>query len=91
MPEDRGAIEWGSRSGCSGLLGRLVEVLQPRWVQRLGGRQQRHRALPQVNASFTNAQGCWDWFGYTGKDCATTADPQISAVKAMVDRLIGTP
>ncbi|MBV9766627.1 MAG: hypothetical protein JOZ48_17410, partial [Acidobacteriaceae bacterium] len=46
---------------------------------------------PQVNASLANPEGCWDWFGYTGKGYATKTGPQLSAVKAMVDRLVGAP
>ncbi len=34
-----------------------------------------------------NPKGCWDWWGYTGKDYATRDAPQIRGVRAMVDRL----
>jgi poly(3-hydroxybutyrate) depolymerase len=44
---------------------------------------------PQVNASLFNLQGCWDWFGYTGGAYASKAAPQLVAVKAMADRLMG--
>ncbi len=44
---------------------------------------------PQVNASFLNPQGCWDWWGFTGPDYATRSGPQMAAVKAMADRLLG--
>ena len=44
---------------------------------------------PQVNASLLNLQGCWDWFGYTGGNYASKAGPQLAAVKAMADRLMG--
>jgi hypothetical protein len=47
--------------------------------------------FPQVESSFQplNPQGCWDWWGYTGDEYATRAGPQIAAVKAMVDDLMG--
>jgi hypothetical protein len=44
---------------------------------------------PQVNPSLFNPQGCWDWWGFTGPDYATKAGPQMAAVKAMADRLLG--
>ena len=34
-----------------------------------------------------NPKGCWDWWGYTGTDFAVRKGKQLSAVKAMVDRL----
>jgi poly(3-hydroxybutyrate) depolymerase len=37
-----------------------------------------------------NPRGCWDWWGYTGKQYATRQAAQIRAVLAMVDRL-GAP
>jgi poly(3-hydroxybutyrate) depolymerase len=46
---------------------------------------------PQVNASLLNLQGCWDWFGYTGGSYAKKTGPQMAAVKAMADRLLGLP
>lgn len=46
---------------------------------------------PQVDASFLNPQGCWDWFGYTSQEYATKAGLQLAATKAMVDRLLGRP
>ncbi len=47
--------------------------------------------FPQVEPSFQplNPNGCWDWWGYTGDQYATRAGPQIAAVKAMVDDLLG--
>jgi len=44
---------------------------------------------PQVNSSLLNLQGCWDWFGYTGGSYPTKTGPQLAAVKAMADRLLG--
>ena len=47
--------------------------------------------FPQVEPSYQplNPNGCWDWWGYTGDEYATQAGPQITAVKAMVDDLMG--
>jgi poly(3-hydroxybutyrate) depolymerase len=47
--------------------------------------------FPQVEPSFQplNPNGCWDWWGYSGDQYATRAGPQIAAVKAMVDDLMG--
>ena len=45
---------------------------------------------PQVAASAafpSNPQGCWDWFGYSGLNFQVRSGAQLSAVKAMVDRL----
>jgi poly(3-hydroxybutyrate) depolymerase len=36
-----------------------------------------------------NPLGCWDWWGYEGADYATKNGPQIEAVRAMVDDLVG--
>jgi len=38
-----------------------------------------------------NPKGCWDWWGYTGKDYATRNGIQIRGVRAMVDRLFAPP
>ncbi|HJW26699.1 MAG TPA: poly(3-hydroxybutyrate) depolymerase [Rhodocyclaceae bacterium] len=44
--------------------------------------------FPQaVSIPGTNPNGCWDWWGYTNGDYATQAGVQISAIKAMVDRI----
>lgn len=37
-----------------------------------------------------NPQGCWDWWGYTGANFQVKSGVQLSAIKAMVDRLTGT-
>jgi poly(3-hydroxybutyrate) depolymerase len=46
---------------------------------------------PQVIARWAwwvfNPRGCWDWWGYTGRDYATKEAPQMRAVLAMVQRL----
>ena len=34
-----------------------------------------------------NPEGCWDWWGYTGLNFQVRSGVQLSAVKAMVDRL----
>jgi poly(3-hydroxybutyrate) depolymerase len=48
--------------------------------------------FPQVEPSFQplNPNGCWDWWGYSSPEYATQAGPQIAAVKAMVDDLMGS-
>lgn len=48
--------------------------------------------FPQAEPSFQplNPNGCWDWWGYGSEDYATKAGPQIAAVKAMVDDLMGS-
>jgi hypothetical protein len=43
--------------------------------------------FPQVSAGAVNPQGCWDWWGYTGRDYLTRQGPQITAVRRMLDRL----
>jgi poly(3-hydroxybutyrate) depolymerase len=45
---------------------------------------------PQILASQMspmNPDGCWDWWGYSGTNFQVKSGPQMSAVKAMVDRL----
>lgn len=43
---------------------------------------------PQIRSNkFKNPNGCWDWWGYTGKDYALKSGKQIKAVKKMIDRL----
>ncbi|WP_443477917.1 hypothetical protein ACLIMP_14145 [Novosphingobium aerophilum] len=48
---------------------------------------------PQVEKSQPlpfNPMGCWDWWGYTGSTAfATRYGPQLSSVRAMVERLGG--
>lgn len=43
--------------------------------------------FPQTATSPFNPQGCWDWWGYTGRDYLTKKAPQIIAVRRMLDRL----
>lgn len=47
--------------------------------------------FPQIEPSFQplNPMGCWDWWGYEGKDYATRGGPQLRAVRAMVADLLG--
>lgn len=45
--------------------------------------------FPQAAASALNPQGCWDWWGYTGRDYLTRKAPQIIAVRRMLGRLAG--
>jgi poly(3-hydroxybutyrate) depolymerase len=47
--------------------------------------------FPQVKptAQPLNPLGCWDWWGYEGEKYGTRSAPQIRAVKAMIDDLIG--
>jgi poly(3-hydroxybutyrate) depolymerase len=45
---------------------------------------------PQVDKSVSspfNPSGCWDWWGYTGKDYAQKSGAQMKAITAMVKRL----
>ncbi len=37
----------------------------------------------------TNPQACWDWYGFTGPNFANKNGPQMQAIKAMVDRIVG--
>lgn len=47
--------------------------------------------LPQVAPSMSplNPMGCWDWWGYGAENYATRSGPQVMAVRAMVDDLLG--
>lgn len=45
---------------------------------------------PQTAVTPTNPQGCWDWWGYAGREYLTKKGPQIEAVKRMLDRLSST-
>lgn len=46
--------------------------------------------FPQTSTSPLNPQGCWDWWGYTGREYLTRRAPQIVAVHRMVERLAGS-
>jgi poly(3-hydroxybutyrate) depolymerase len=43
--------------------------------------------FPQTATTPINPQGCWDWWGYTGRDYLTRNGPQIIAVQRMLERL----
>jgi hypothetical protein len=43
--------------------------------------------FPQAAVSAVNPQGCWDWWGYTGRDYLTRAAPQIEIVHKMLIKL----
>ncbi|MDX2287653.1 MAG: PHB depolymerase family esterase [Hyphomicrobiaceae bacterium] len=40
--------------------------------------------FPEVMASSANPQGCWDWWGYTGRAYLTRDAPQIIAIHRMI-------
>ena len=46
--------------------------------------------FPQIEAGSGNPQGCWDWWGYTGRDFLSRKAPQIATVWRMVERLATT-
>ena len=43
-----------------------------------------------ANSNAGNPNGCWDWWGYGSANYALKSGPQMTAVKAMVDRVQGT-
>jgi len=43
--------------------------------------------FPQVAPSALNPQGCWDWWGYTGREYLTRGGAQITAIHRMLLRL----
>jgi poly(3-hydroxybutyrate) depolymerase len=43
--------------------------------------------FPQVAPSALNPQGCWDWWGYTGRDYLTRNGAQVMAVHRMLLQL----
>ena len=45
---------------------------------------------PQATSSASNPNRCWDFWGYTGSDYYGQTGKQMRAVKAMVDRALGT-
>ena len=44
---------------------------------------------PQAHATWSNPNGCWDWWGYTGTAYATKAGAQMAAVHRMLLALAG--
>ena len=76
-----------------------IDALDERFVREAGYNRwaDTNRLIvlyPQAAARYVwwtfNPRGCWDWWGYTGRDYATKDAPQIRAVMAMVERL-GAP
>lgn len=47
--------------------------------------------LPQVHATATTNDCCWDFWGYSGDQYYSKEGPQVKAVAAMVDRLLQKP
>ncbi|MEO1709577.1 MAG: poly(3-hydroxybutyrate) depolymerase [Pseudomonadota bacterium] len=47
--------------------------------------------FPQTRASPDNPQGCWDWWGFTGRDFLTRKAPQIEAIHRMLQTLAAKP
>jgi poly(3-hydroxybutyrate) depolymerase len=47
--------------------------------------------FPQLKPTMQplNPLGCWDWWGYEGAEYATQRGPQVRAVRAMIDDLLG--
>ncbi len=43
--------------------------------------------FPQVVSSSANPNGCWDWWGYTGRRFLERDGPQMLAVRRMIGRL----
>ncbi|MNL69447.1 hypothetical protein D3C87_1943080 [compost metagenome] len=46
---------------------------------------------PAASTAKLNPNGCWDWFGYTGKDYALRQAKQIVLVHKMIERLKQVP
>lgn len=42
---------------------------------------------PAASMGKGNPNGCWDWFGFTGKDYAVKSSLQMTAIMKMVERL----
>lgn len=42
---------------------------------------------PQAKRSMYNPNGCFDWWGYNDKEFSRKNGRQMSAIKAMIDRL----
>ncbi len=43
--------------------------------------------FPQAVATTLNPNGCWDWWGYTGRDFLDRNAPQMLAVRRMLQKL----
>ena len=44
---------------------------------------------PQALTTVLNPKGCWDWWGYTGKDYASNLGLQLTSIRRMVRALGG--
>jgi fibronectin type 3 domain-containing protein len=42
---------------------------------------------PQADASGSNPNGCWDWWGYDDPNYAVKTGRQMAAIKGMIDRI----
>ncbi len=45
---------------------------------------------PQAESGFGNPNACFDWWGFTGPEYANKKGPQMKAIKAMIDRVLGS-
>lgn len=76
--------------GCRQFFGRLGD----RFARETGYAQwaEANRLIilfPQTRASPVNPKGCWDWWGYTGRNFLTRSAPQIRAVHRMLKHFAG--
>ncbi|MNK15796.1 Esterase PHB depolymerase [compost metagenome] len=46
---------------------------------------------PSASPAKLNPNGCWDWFGYTGKDYTLRHGKQITVIHKMIERLKENP
>ena len=42
---------------------------------------------PSAMSGVGNPNGCWDWYGFTGKDYAVKSSKQMTVLMKMIDRL----
>lgn len=76
-----------------------VDAVGETFVREAGYRRAADRhgivvLFPQVGRSWLqpfNPGGCWDWWGYTGKDYLARGGVQLAAVHAMAEALALTP
>lgn len=47
--------------------------------------------FPEAEPSAVNPKGCWDWWGYTGRDFLARDAAQTAAVRRMLEQLARTP
>lgn len=43
---------------------------------------------PQAKATFSNPNGCWDWWGHDDANFAVKSGGQMVAIKTMIDRIV---